>query len=208
MIAVTCAVEGMTDEPVVRRLMSEAGLTVGPFVRSGQAKSGIDKDLPRWNESAARIPWFVLRDLDHDDGSVCIPELRFSLLGNTAAREGMCFRLAVRAVEAWLLADYEGFKRYFKVGTRLRVDVDRLEDPKTELVNFCRRSNSRDVKSGVPPQPGSGRRVGPEYVAIVGEYCREVWNPDRARHRSPSLDRAMTDIDRLGGWIRGLEPVS
>ena len=104
MIPVTCAVEGITDEPIARRLLAEAGLSVGPFVRKYGGKSRIDRRLPDWNASAARLPWIVIRDLDRDDRDVCIPALRSRLLGNSGAQSGMCFRFAVRSVEAWAVS--------------------------------------------------------------------------------------------------------
>ena len=109
MIPVTCAVEGITDEPIARRLLAEAGLSVGPFVRKYGGWSRIDRRLPDWNASAERLPWLVIRDLDRDNRDVCIPALRSRLLGNSGAQSGMCFRFAVRSVEAWPLADHQGF---------------------------------------------------------------------------------------------------
>lgn len=205
MIPVTCAVEGATDEPVARRLLDEAGLLPGSFVRRSGGKTRIDPDLPGWNESAAQLPWLVIRDLDHDDRDCCVPELRVRLLGNATAEVGMCFRLAVRAVEAWLLADREGFAEYFQVRRVLPREPDELSDPKTELVNLCRRSRIRDIREGIPPRQGSGRKIGPEYVAIVGDYCRRVWSPERACVRSPSLERARRDLGRLESWLKELE---
>ena len=208
MAPVACAVEGPTDEPVARRLLAEAGLQAGPFKLAG-GKSGIDKDLRRWNVSAARRPWLVIRDLDHDDLEHCIPALRSLLLGNTPARDGMCFRLAVRSVEAWLIADHEGFRSYFRLRrSRMPDDIDAIEDPKSELIDRCRRSMSRDIREGIPPVRGSGRSIGPEYVAIVGEYCQDHWNPQQARTRSPSLDRALKDLDRLRVWLGHRSPES
>ncbi len=200
MIPVVYAVEGVTDEPVAKRLLLGAGLLVGPAREVG-GKSKIDAGLPGWNAGAAWQPWFTIRDLDHDDRGTCIPALRARLLGGSA-RSGMCFRLAVRSVEAWLMADHEGFRDYFGLSGGLPNDVDGIEDPKTDLINRCRRSRKGDIKAGVPPRPGSGRRRGPEYVAIVGEFCREEWSPQRARRRSLSLNRAMNDLDRLRNWLR------
>ena len=202
MIPVACAVEGITDEPVARRLLAEVGLPVGPFVGKGGGKSRIDPRLPGWNRAAARLPWLVVRDLDNDDRDACIPALRWRLLGDAPSQHGMCFRLAVRSVEAWLLADHEGFRDYFQLSGGLPNDVDEIQDPKTELVNRCRRSRNRDIREGVPPRQESGRQYGPEYVAIVGEFCRAAWSLHRARSHSPSLDPAMKDLDRLSGWLR------
>ena len=172
-------------------------------LRSHQSRRGkhqIDQGLPGWNASSIRRPWLVLRDLDHDDFDTCIPGLRTQLLGSPW-QEGMCFRLVVRSVEAWILADHEGFSKYFGVRQQLPSAVDDLDDPKRELINRCRRSNKRDIKLGVPPRQGSGRKLGPDYVALITDFSQGVWSPSGARKRSPSLDRALRDLDRLRNWI-------
>lgn len=196
---VTCAVEGASDVPVAKRLLTESGLSMGP-IRVARGKSQIDPRLSGWNESATRQPWLVLRDLDHDDHGTCVPALRLELLGG-ALQEGMCFRLAVRSIEAWLLADHDGFQDYFGVRSQLPASVDSLSDPKAVLIDRCRRSRKRDIREGVPPKQGSGRKLGPEYVALVTDYSQGVWDPSQARQRSPSLDRALRDLDRLSDWI-------
>lgn len=109
----------------------------------------------------------------------------------------MCFRFAVRAVEAWLIADHEAFGDYFAVRRRRPDWPDDLDDPKLHLVDLCRRSQRREIKEGVPPRPQSGRREGPEYAAIIREFARTRWSPARARKRSPSLSRAVQRLSEL-----------
>ena len=194
-----CAVEGKTDESIATRLLTEAGLTLD-LVKIAGDKHQIDQRLPGWNDSAARRPWLVLRDLDHDDQRTCVPGLKSQLL-ERPWQLGMCFRLVVRSIEAWLLADHEGFEEYFGTRARLPDAVDELDYPKDELIEQCRKSTKRDIRQGIPPRAGSGRKLGPDYVALVADFSQGVWNPSRARQRSPSLDRALRDLDRLRNWI-------
>lgn len=196
---VLCAVEGRTDEPIAARLLAEAGLTQD-LIKIAGGKQQIDQRLPGWNVSAERRPWLVLRDLDHDDQNTCIPDLRSHLLDGTL-QDGMCFRLAVRSLEAWLLADHDGFRDYFGVGGQLPAAVDTLSDPKADLINRCRLSRKQDVRAGIPPKQGSHRKIGPDYVALITDFTYSAWEPSRARQRSPSLDRALRDLDRLHNWI-------
>lgn len=197
---VACVVEGRTDEPAVLRLMQEVGLPLGGPRRITGGKSNLDQGLPGWNKSALRLPWLVVRDLDHDDRNTCVPALRQRLLGGTGPNIGMCFRLAVRSIEAWLIADHESFRTYFGITKRLPRNPDGLEDPKSELMHLCERSRKRDIREGVPPRRGSGRKHGPEYLDAISNYCWSHWNPARARQLSPSLDRAMQDMVRLHNW--------
>ena len=104
-LPVVCVVEGRTDQPAVLRLMEEAGLPRHGPTRIAEGKGNIDRELAGWNAKAMRLPWVVIRDLDQDDRGTCLPELRSRLLGGTGPSDGMCFRLAVRSIEAWLMAD-------------------------------------------------------------------------------------------------------
>ena len=179
MLYVRYAVEGPTDEPVAEKLL---------------------------NRTAKSLAWLVMRDLDRDDKDHCVPALHAKLL-NGPTNPGMCFRLVVRATEAWLMADRDAFADYFAVRRRLPDLVDEIGDPKQELINLCRNSRKKDIREGVVPRPASGRRVGPEYAAIVGEFGRETWDPERARVCSPSLDRALMCLVRLRAWLDEQSPI-
>lgn len=195
MLYVRYAVEGPTDQPVAEKLLQASGLhPARPFIVGGKAK--LDKKLPGINRSAAHSAWLVIRDLDQDDRDRCVPELRVNLLDGQA-NGGMCFRLAVRSIEAWLMADSEAFADFFAVRRQLPYRVDELKDPKISLLNLCRKSRRRQIREGVPPRQGNGRRVGPEYVEIVQKYVQGSWSPDRARRRSPSLERALRSLAQL-----------
>ncbi len=199
MLYVTYVVEGRTDQPIAEKLLRASGLNPDiPIITGG--KANLDKKLPDFNQSARELAWLVIRDLDRDDRNICVPDLRTNLL-NGPANSGMCFRLAVRSSEAWLMADSESFIDFFAVRRRVPADVDQLDDPKQVLITLCRKSQNRRIREGVPPRQGSGRRVGPEYVAIMQDFVQRAWRPDRARQRSPSLERALTSLDRLKNWV-------
>lgn len=195
MLYVSYAVEGPTDQPVAEKLLQASGLYPAQQLIVG-GKENLDKKLPGINRSAAHWAWLVIRDLDKDDRNRCVPDLLVNLLGGRA-NDGMCFRLAVRSIEAWLMADSEAFADFFAVHRRLPDRVDELDDPKISLINLCRKSGRREIREGLPPRQGSGRRVGPEYAAIVQRFVRRLWSPDRARRRSPSLERALGSLNRL-----------
>lgn len=195
------AVEGRSDEPVAEKLLKAAGLTpIHVFTSGGKPK--LDPKLPGYN-SAARVgsPWLVLRDLDHDDRGTCVPALRLKLLGGQP-NNGMCFRIAVRAMEAWLLADYENCARFFGIPrNRMPHDVETLPDPKQTLVALCRRSRIAATRQGMVPRLGGGRKVGGEYTAMVREFAKNEWDPLGARNNSSSLDSAVRCLERLRSRI-------
>ena len=104
----------------------------------------------------------------------------------------MCFRIAVRAVEAWLLADRANMARFLSVSRDL-IDPypERLAAPKKHVISLGRRSRSKAIREGLAPAAGDSRAVGPEYTLMMGEFARDRWSPQRAGERSPSLRHAM-----------------
>ncbi len=62
---VTCAVEGIVDEAVIRRLVAELGGTV-KAVHGGKGKQALRKNIGAYNHAARHAPWLVVVDLDHD----------------------------------------------------------------------------------------------------------------------------------------------
>ena len=124
--------------------------------------------------------------------------MRSHLLGGRP-ESGMCFRLAVRELEAWLMADVENCASFLGVGRKsMPLEVESLRAPKQDLVNLARKSRRRDIREGMVPPAGSRRRVGPEYTALLREFVQSSWDPQTARSNSPSLDRAMKCLERLG----------
>ena len=97
--SIRAAVEGATDEAVVQRLIGHSGGQIGSVY--GRRASRIAREIAGYNIAARNGPWFVLVDLDND--ADCAPPLRDAWLPDPAP--GLCFRVAVRAVEAWLMAD-------------------------------------------------------------------------------------------------------
>src|SRR4051812_23297441 len=133
---VTVACEGDGDVPVARKVIEHVGLAMGNSYPCA-GKGNLDKSLKAYDNAAKHSPWLVLRDLDVD--ADCAPTLVAELLPSPSP--GMCFRVAVRAAEAWLMADRESFAVFFGVPrTKVPRDPESLRDPKTEVMNLARRS--------------------------------------------------------------------
>jgi hypothetical protein len=103
------AVEGSLDEAVVRRLASEAGLALDE-VHGKNGKDRIEQRLLGYNNAARYTPWLVLVDLDTEE---CAPSLRSHWLPKPAPL--MCFRVVVRSIESWLLADPPGSRNFSRL---------------------------------------------------------------------------------------------
>ena len=191
---ISAAVEGIVDEAVVRKLIAHADATPGD-VYGKKGKSFLRQKIAGYNNAAQRAPWLVLVDLDNEG---CAPPLRNAWLPQPAPY--LCFRVAVREVEAWLLADAERLAGFLGVArSRLPPDPERLADPKTTMVKLARASRRRDIREDMVPRPRSGRQVGPAYSSRLIEFASLHWRPDVAAGRADSLKRAMRCLERLVG---------
>lgn len=194
MITVGYAVEGATDAPVAARLIEMCG-GVPQRRLIARSKQRLDPKIAGIRRSATPFgPWLILRDLDHD--APCAAALVDSLTPHPS--EYAELRIAVRQIEAWLLADRKGFSTAFSVAeTRLPVDPDSCDDAKRVVVDVCQRSRTSHVRADMTPRPGSRRRVGPGYEGRLIAFAESLWDPQRARHHSDSLDRAITRVEDL-----------
>jgi hypothetical protein len=194
-VVISAAVEGLVDEAVVRRLIAHAGGKPGP-VYGRQGKSSLRQKIAGYNNAAKWGPWIVLVDLDREYD--CAPPLRAGWLGQPSAR--LCFRVAVRAVEAWLLADVEPLAAFLRM-PRGRVPAlpEAVGDPKTAMVNLARSSRRKVIRQDMVPREGSGRQVGPAYTSRLIEFVSSSWRPDVAARRSDSLRRTIACLKHLAG---------
>jgi len=190
---VTVALEGPTDQAVIERLFLWLGLDLGRvFLCNGKGK--LDKRLSVYNQAARYAPWLVLRDLDAD--APCAPELIAAQLPGPASL--MCFRIAVRAVESWLLADIESMASFLGVAVQsLPASPDLLPNPKRELLRIARRARRRAIREDLLPADGASASVGPAYTARLIEFSVRHWQPDAAAERSPSLAGCIRALSRF-----------
>jgi hypothetical protein len=195
-VAITAAVEGIVDEAVVRRIIQHTGGTVAS-IHGFHGKDHLKQSLGGYNSAARFAPWLVLMDLNTD--AECAPTLRGTLL--SCAAPMMSLRIAVRAVEAWLLADRERFARFLGVRVAaIPVAPEALTDPKQSVVQVASRCRRRDIRVDILPRPGSGRREGPGYASRMIEFVSDVhrgWRPDVASANADSLRRCLGALRTL-----------
>ncbi len=192
-LTVAAAVEGPVDEVVLRRVLEEAGLSLYPvYITHG--KPMLLQRLSGFNHAAYAAPWVVLVDLDRD--ADCAPSVLNQWLPHPAP--SMCFRIVVRAVEAWLLADREASASYLSVPlARIPLNPESLDNPKLALVAIARRSARGNIREGLVPRPESGRQVGPTYTSHMITYAQSVWRPEVAEQAADSLRRLRLRLSEL-----------
>lgn len=185
--------EGELDDAVIRRLAAHVGAEVGA-VYGKEGKPQLRRRIGGYNAAAQWHPWAVLVDLDADH--VCASALRNEWLPSEAPL--MCFRVAVRQIEAWLLADREESARFLGISRDLVPrDPDQESDAKRCLVQLARRSRWRRIREAMVPVSGSGRSVGPLYNATLREFVAERWRPEAASETSDSLRRCIASLRQL-----------
>ena len=97
-------------------------------------------------------------------------------MADCTRHSNLIFRVAVREVEAWLLADKVNLAGFLHVPERFFPGApDEIADPKAALLNLARRSRLSDIKGSLLPKRGSTAHVGPGYNECLGGFVRNRW---------------------------------
>ena len=81
-----------------------------------------------------------------DTGHSCPPDVVAQWLPR--AEPGMLFRVVVRELESWLLADRENFADFLGISiTKPPDQPEQINDPKQQLVNLARCSRKSQIRS-------------------------------------------------------------
>jgi hypothetical protein len=194
-VLISAAVEGIVDQAVVQRLIDEAGLSIYS-VYGFKGKSFLKQRIAAFNNAGRFNPWLVLVDLDNCD---CAPRLRLKWLADCSRFRR--FRIAVRSVESWLMADPDTLSAFLHVRrTSVPVHPDALENPKLSLVNLARHSTRTDIRKDMVPRPTSSSKVGPAYASRLIEYVSDRdcgWRHAQAASASESLRRCRASLRTL-----------
>lgn len=190
------ATEDALSEAVAERLVSDANQRLQVVVRMGRKGNGyLKQKLGELAGLANSIPVFMLTDLDRIE---CPPTLVADWTAGQGIPPTMLFRVAVREVEAWLLADREAFADFVSAPlNKLPLNPESLEDPKQTLLGLVRRYGRRNIKNEILPAPGSKSQVGLGYNQTLSSFVMESWEPQRAAANSDSLARAHARLREL-----------
>jgi hypothetical protein len=105
------------------------------------------------------------------------------------------FRICVREVEAWLLADREAMAEFLKIKEDQVPSVpESLKDPKASLIKLAQKA-PRPIRVGLTPK-GSAP-IGPDYNDLLSGFISNLWSIDRTSDQAPSLARARQRIAEL-----------
>lgn len=195
-LIVNIAVEGNLDEAVLKKLLASVGIEVA-YVYGKRGKDHIRGNIKRYNQAAARGRWVILVDLNND--AECPPPFINSWL--PLRNQNLQLRIAVRAVESWLLAERDEMARFLGVSKqRIPLYPENEDKPKRILINIARHSRSKSIRTDIVPRDESTAIQGPGYTTRLIEFTIKCWNPERAASKAPSLRRS---IDSLLQWKVG-----
>ncbi|MFA6471158.1 MAG: hypothetical protein WCU00_03870 [Candidatus Latescibacterota bacterium] len=156
-----------------------------------KGKTYIDIKLRDFNNTARTMPFFILRDLDTD---TCAPQLIRTLF-SFPKYQNLLFRVAVKEVEAWLLADKSGFSSYLGISAnRIDSHVEAIFNPKEYLINLVRNSRKRELIYDIVPMRGSTAKQGRNYNNRLIDFVNNLWNIQKAMENSDSLRKAFLAI--------------
>ncbi|MEW5725537.1 MAG: hypothetical protein AB1896_20685 [Thermodesulfobacteriota bacterium] len=181
--SINLLVEGRVDEVVLKRLVQDAGLQLGN-VYGGRGKEYLLANLGKYNQ-AARHGSFWVALVDLNNSAECAPLFIQKYLPQPA--QHLCLRVAVRQIEAWLLADREKIADFLGVPiSRIPLEPETLPDPKLTLISLARKNRKKHLREDIVPRLGSGAKVGPLYVSRVTEFVRNEWRPEVAAQQADS----------------------
>jgi hypothetical protein len=193
---VNIAVEGDLDEVVLKKLLDFIGMEVS-YVYGKRGKNYLMENIQRYNQAAQHGRWVILVDLNND--AKCPPPFINSWL--PLRNQNLQLRVAVRAVESWLLSERDEMARFLAVSKqRIPLYPEDEDKPKRILINIARHSRSKTIRTDIVPRDGSTAIQGPGYTTRLIEFTMKYWNPERAASNAPSLQRS---INSLLQWKAG-----
>lgn len=191
MTPISIATEDELSEAIALRLISE--IPTPYFIQNKLRKSGngyLRSKMGSWYQMAQQQVMLVLTDLDHAN---CLVEFRNQWLP-AAPPNNLLFRIAVREVESWVLADHVAMRELIGAKGVLPVEPDELVDPKQSLLKLARTA-TKDVRQDLLRiMDGGTLAQGLGYNARLTALVESQWSPLRAAERSPSLARARIRI--------------
>lgn len=189
------AVEDALSEALGRKLIAhhfgpDIDITVLMRNGNGYLKTNISKFI----DIARHYPLLLITDLDNLE---CAPSLKKSWLNGRREPEEMVFRVAVREVETWLLADFQGFAGFLGLAVNaFPAEPESIADPKAALLKLaskCRNGKNKDIL----PKPGSTSKIGLGYNDALCGFVENDWDLIAASGVSNSLNRAYIQLERL-----------
>lgn len=187
-------VEGYVDEALAQKLVSHCG-----------HQSGSTFGIKGWTYIQSKAKSFdqacfgqgLLTLVDLMDTKLLCPSLVVSEW--VPDRNPLhIFRVVLREVESWILADRESIAEYLAVPVaKIPLLPEALDDPKRSLINLARTSRRKTVREALVPADGTSASEGPLYSSEIIKYIAEKWDPERASEQAPSLAKSIYRLKEI-----------
>jgi hypothetical protein len=189
------AVEDELSRSVGERLIRESWGTQTTITHLGGTGNGQLKiKLPTYISIAQRDNFLLLTDLDKIQ---CAPSLVEQWLSGRSLPEKFLFRIAVREVESWLMADRMGFAEYVNVQVKsVSRNPDTLDDPKASLIELVKSGKHSHLKTEIVPLKNVRAKQGLGYNQALRPFVESHWSIERAVKNSDSLKRTFCRLSQ------------
>lgn len=195
MTPIAIATEDQLSEAIALRLISE--ISTPHFIQHRLGKSGngyLRSRMGSWHQMAQQQVMLVLTDLDRAN---CLVEFRDQWLAG-APPTNLLFRIAVREVESWVLADHVAMRALIGAKGVLPAAPDELADPKQSLLKLAK-SAPKQIRQDLLKAMDGSLAQGLGYNARLTALVNSEWSPQRAAGRSPSLARTRLRLTEVVG---------
>lgn len=191
MIPISLATEDELSQAIAVRLIAELKQPHRVIHKLGLKGNGyLRAKMDSWCQMAERQVMMVLTDLDRAN---CLVEFRDQWVADRSLPASLVFRIAVREVESWVLADHEAMRVLVGKKGALPTLPDDLPDPKQSLLGLSKAA-PKSVRDDLIKTIDGQLRQGVGYNARLTHLINTSWCPERAAERSPSLLRARIRI--------------
>ena len=194
MITLNLVFEDILSEQVMFRILERFGNKY--FIANSYAGNGsgyIKKGISGFNQASKFNPFFVLTDLD----TYLCPSGLINDWLKVQKESNLIFRVAIREVESWLLADRKGISDFMGVDLKqIPIRSELLTDPKRSLISIATISKKRNIREDLVPK-NNNATIGPNYNGRLTNFVLNFWSIDDAMKNSTSLARAVACIEKF-----------
>jgi len=191
-ISINLVFEDALSEAVLKEMLkqSQRPFYVGSCLNQ-RGYGNIKRIIYGLNHAAKGMPYLVLTDLDNSE----CPLVIISEWLTQPKHPNLLFRIAVKEVEAWLLAHREAFAKFLGISVSLiPANVDEIHDPKQLLINLAKKSKKRNLRDAIVPDRNSTAKIGKDYNGQLIQFVQNNWQVEAAQVNSRSLQRAMNAL--------------
>lgn len=196
---ITIATEDELSEAVACRLVGEFLDKYIVDQKIGKTGNGyLKKSCIKFNNMARRTAVFLLTDLDRIE---CVQALKYDWFGETELHENLIFRVAVREIESWLIADEFAMRKLLSNGAnKLEKSPDNLPDPKNYLLGRALKA-PKSIRQDLVREIKNNRYQALQYNNRLCQFVNQSWCPNRAAENSNSLLKAIHRLKELNAKV-------